>query len=496
MLPKPDPREIDRKARFKIPHQPVPKQGIEERIHNFDEVYLGYDPETAMVEAQRCIQCPGAPCVQACPVDNDIPWALWQLEHGDFAAAAEVFRITSTMPEICGRVCPQVVLCEGACIYTKRGEPPIAIGRLEAFVADYQREHVGLPTETEPPTGHRVAVVGAGPAGLTVAELLAKKGHAVTVFDAWPKPGGLLRYGIPRFKLDHRLVDEKAAYLEQLGVKFVGHTWIGKDLTVDDLFEQGFEAVFLGVGAGVGAELKVPGVELEGIYKATPFLIRANVAPEDRPPDLKDPPEVGERVAVIGGGDTAMDCVRTAIRLGAKEVTCVYRRTEAEMPGNERDRQLAKEEGAKFRWLTQPVRFIGDERGHVVAMECIEMELGEPDATGRRRPIPIEGTEFTIPVDTVILAIGYWPDPLIGETTPGLETRDWGLIVVDEETQATTREGVFAGGDDVVGPDLVVTAVAQGRRAAEAMHEYLMQLEGQKAEGREQKAAVAESSGQ
>ncbi len=475
MLPKPDPKEIDRKRRLTLPHPDIPKQPPEERIHNFNEVYRLYDAETAMAEAERCIQCPGAPCVRACPVDNDIPWAFWQLEHGDFNAAAEVFHMTSTMPDVCGRVCPQAVLCEGACIYTNMKKPPVAIGRLETFVAEYQKAHGGLPAEKAPPTGHRVAVVGAAPAGLTVAELLAKKGHSVTVFDAWPTPGGILRYGIPKFKMDHALADQKADYLNRLGVEFVFNIWIGKDITVDELFEQGFEAVFLGVGAGIGAELKAPGVDLEGVYKATPFLVRANVDPDKRPPDLKEPPEIGDRVAVIGGGDTAMDCVRTSVRLGAKEVMCVYRRTEAQMPGNERDRAFAKEEGVEFQWLTQPIRFIGNEEGRVVAMECLRMELGEPDESGRRRPVPIEGSEFTMPVDTVILALGYWPDPLMGETTPGLETHDWGLITIDEETGATTREGVFAGGDDVLGPDLVVTAVAQGRTAAEAIHEYLMQ---------------------
>lgn len=478
MLPKPDPKEIDRKRRLALPNQEIPKQDPQERIHNYDEVYNHFDWDTARAEAERCIQCPGAPCVIACPVDNDIPYALWQLEHGDYGAAAEVFRLTSTMPDVCGRVCPQVVLCEGGCIYTNMNRPPISIGRLEAMVADYQKEHGGLSAATEPPTGRRVAVVGAGPAGLTAAELLAKQGHAVTVFDAWPSGGGIMRYGIPKFKMSHDIVDDKTEYLEKLGVEFAYNTLVGEDVTVDELLdERGYDAVFLGVGAGVGAELKVPGVDLKGVHKATPFLVRTNVDPDKRPPELAEPPEVGERVAVIGGGDTAMDCVRTSVRLGADEVVCVYRRTEEEMPGNERDRRFAKEEGVKFRWLTQPMRFIGDEDGRVVAMECIEMELGEPDESGRRRPVPVEGSEFTMPVDTVVLAIGYWPDPLIGETTPGLETHDWGLITIDEDSGETTREGVFAGGDDVLGPDLVVTAVAQARDAARAMHEYLITRE-------------------
>jgi glutamate synthase (NADPH/NADH) small chain len=477
MLPRPDAKEIDRKARMALPHQPIPKQEPSERVHNFDEVYLHYDLESAMAEAKRCIQCPAAPCAKACPLHNDIPLALWHLEHGLVEEAAAVLRETSTMSEVCGRVCPQVLQCEGACIYVKKGKPAVAIGRLEAFVADYQTAHSGRDTTTAAATGHRAAVVGAGPAGLTVAQLLAKRGHSVTVFDVWPSGGGILRYGIPQFKMSHKVVEDLVEYTKKLGVEFVYDTKVGGDVTIDDLFEQGYEAVFLGVGAGVAADPKITGSDLNGIYNATPFLIRANVAEELRPPELKDPPEIGDRVVVIGGGDTAMDCLRTSVRLGAKEVTCVYRRTEAEMPGNEKDRTLAKEEGVKFEWLTQPIRFIGDDNGNVSAMECKRMELGEPDESGRRRPVPIEGSEFTMPVDTVMLALGYWPDPLMGETTPGLDTHDWGLISVDAETGRTSREGVYAGGDDVAGPSLVVTAVEHGRRAAEAMHEYLMQRE-------------------
>jgi glutamate synthase (NADPH/NADH) small chain len=385
------------------------------------------------------------------------------------------------MPEICGRVCPQERLCEGACPVTRRGTP-IALGRLEAFVADVQRRALGgfpIPP-ISPPTGKRVAVVGSGPAGLTVAEWLARNGHAVTVYEKWLRPGGLLVYGIPSFKLSKTIVEEKIACLEQIGVTFVCGTRIGRDLTVDDLLAR-FDAVFLGTGANVDATFQAEGTALAGIYQATEFLARANLPLDVLPPEMRERPGVGKKVAVIGGGDTAMDCVRTAIRLQRLQglprhgsaVTCVYRRTEAQMPGSVRERAHAIEEGARFEYLTLPTRFIGDEEGHVVQMECIRMELGAPDSSGRPRPIPIEGSEYIMEVDTVVLAIGYWPDPLISETTPGLEAHRWGRLVADEETGATSRQGVFAGGDTVHGPDLVITAVAAGMRAARAMDEVL-----------------------
>jgi glutamate synthase (NADPH/NADH) small chain len=474
MLPRPNPKEIDRKARMQLPARPVPKQDPEVRRSNFDETYLPFDPETAAAAAARCIQCPGALCVKVCPLHNDIPLALWQLEHGDVEAAASVFRGTSTMPEICGRVCPQVLLCEGACIYNKKGLPPVPVGRLEAFAADFERLHGGLLVDRASPTGHSAAVVGAGPAGITVAMLLARRGHRVTVFDCWPASGGILRYGIPRFKMSHEVVDDLTDYLAALGVEFEFCTRVGKDPSIEDLTRRGYESVFLGVGAGVGAEFEIPGADLRGVFNATPFLVQANVPEALKPPGLQGPPAIGRRVVVIGGGDTAMDCVRTAVRLGAAEVICAYRRTEAEMPGNARDRTFAREEGVEFRWLTQPVRIIGDEDGRVRAMECIRMELGEPDASGRRRPVSVDGSEFVMEVDTVISALGYWPDPLLGESTPGLRTHDWGLIDIDDATGRTSRDGVFAGGDDVLGPKLVVTAVAQARVAADAMHTYLM----------------------
>lgn len=473
MLERPKPKEVDRKARLALPEVPVPKQDHLERRSNFDEVYLPFTEEDAKAAAKRCIQCPGAKCTQACPLSNDIPLALWQIENGAFEDGARVFRRTSTFSDVCGRVCPQVVLCEGSCILTKKGKNPVPIGRLEAFSADYLKSHSGISIDTDPPTGHKAAVVGAGPAGLTVAELLARRGHAVTVYDSNSSAGGVMRYGIPKFKLDHRICDEKEQLLVDLGVEFKFGTTIGRDMSVDDLLAGGFETVFLGVGAGVAADFKVPGVDLDGVFNATPFLIQANVDDSLRAPELKGPPDIGERVAVIGGGNTAVDCLRTSVRLGAKEVTCVYRRTEAEMPGNEKDRTFARDEGVDFKWLTQPIRLVSDHRGRVSAMECLKMELAEPDESGRRRPIPIEGSEFTIAVDTVILALGYWPDPLIGNTTDNLDTHDWGLITIDEKSGVTSRDNVFAGGDGVVGPDLVVTAVAQGRVAAGAMHEYM-----------------------
>ena len=474
MRASPDPKAIDRKARMQLPAHAVPKQEPGVRRGNFDETYLPFDAETAMREASRCIQCPGALCVKVCPLHNDVPLALWHLEHGEFEAAAAVFRRTSSMPEVCGRVCPQVILCEGACIYNKKEKPPVPVGRLEAFVADYERLHGGLPVEREPATGHAAAVVGAGPAGLTAAMLLARRGHRVTVFDCWPASGGILRYGIPRFKLDHAIVEDLTDYVRALGVEFEFCTRVGRDVTVDDLMRRGYESVFLGVGAGVAAPFEIPGSELDGVYEATPFLVQANVAEEHKPPELRGKPSIGDRVAVIGGGDTAMDCLRTAVRLGAATVTCVYRRTETEMPGNARDRAFAREEGVEFHWLVQPVRILGDGAGRVRALECIRMRLGEPDASGRRRPVPIEDSTFVMDADTVIGALGYWPDPLLGETTPELRTHDWGLIDIDETSGRTSRAGVFAGGDAVLGPKLVVTAVAQARVAADAMHAYLI----------------------
>jgi glutamate synthase (NADPH/NADH) small chain len=478
MTPTPDkPTPVDRKERMKIPFQDLELRPAQMRVQDFDDVVIPFDEERAMREATRCIHCPDpAPCTRACPANNDIPAAMGLIEQGLFLEAAQIYHQTSTLPDICGRVCPHEQLCQGACPRNKR-EEPVLTGALEAFVLDYEREHQPYRIPVGKPTGKRVAVVGAGPAGLAVAEDLVKEGHSVTIFDSKPAPGGLLIYGIPNFKLPKKVVWDKWGELEQAGVKFENETYIGKDKTIDDLFADGFHAAFLGVGAGIDAKMeKTPGTDLPGVYEATDFLIRGNVDPKHLPESDREPPQVGKRVVVIGGGDTASDCLRTALRLGAEEVTCLYRRTENEMPGGKKDRQMAQEEGARYRFLTQPVKFIAGPYGQLAAVECLEMELGEPDDSGRRRPVPVEGSNFTVAADTAILALGYWPDPVIGETTPALETYNWGLIkLVDEETGATTREGVFAGGDCVTGPSIVGEAMAAGRRAARSINVYLQQ---------------------
>ncbi len=469
--------------RLEIPVQPAPKQDAAQRVKNWDEAFLGYDLDTAVIEAQRCIHCPTAPCQEACPVGNDIPGALLLLERGDIIGAANVFRQTSNLPEMCGRLCPQESLCEGSCVVgfairtaDMGRQPPVRIGKLESFITDYQRRSEGFPMpELPPPSGKKVAVVGSGPASLAVAEELTRIGHACIVFEAWPEPGGVLLYGIPNFKMRKEILAQKLEFLRDIGVEFVCNTWIGRDVTIDDLFARGYHAVFVGTGAGVGGQMRIPGEELAGVYQATEFLVRGNLEPHQLPENMREPLPVGRHVLVVGGGDTSMDCVRTAVRLGAQSVTCMYRRTEHEQKGREEERRHAREEGVQFQYLTVPTCFAG-ENGHVSAAECQRMRLGEPDESGRRRPEPVPGSEFTIPADTVVLAIGYGADELLEETTPGLHTDKRSHLIRVKDDYSTSRRGVFAGGDNVNGADLVVTALADGRRAADAIHRYLQSL--------------------
>ncbi|MBI4789901.1 MAG: NAD(P)-dependent oxidoreductase [Chloroflexi bacterium] len=484
MPPKEDPNTLDldpdRYERANIPAGEPPKQDPVKRRRNFNEVFLGYDEKQAVVEALRCIHCPSPePCILGCPVHNDIPRALMFIEQGDPVAGANVFRQTNNLPEVCGRICPQEVLCEGAC--TVAGyDKPVAIGKLEAYCSDYQRNHVGIPSrEIAPATGKRVAVIGFGPAGLAVAEELRVLGHEIVVYDAWPRPGGLMVYGIPGFKLSKRIIDQKVAHLESLGIRFVGDTLVGQDVTVDELL-QGNDAVFLGVGATHGNPARLPGEDLHGIYQATEFLVRGNVPVEDLPKNMRALPEFGPRIAVIGGGDTAMDCVRTAKRLQTQhgfpdgDVTVYYRRTENEMPGRAEERMHARQEGIQFEFLVSPVRFIGDTNGHVRQIEFEKMRLRARDVSGRPRPEPIPGSNYTVEAQVVVLALGYKVDPLLLKATPGVTGTKWGTVHVEnEDDPMTARPGVFAAGDDVRGADLVVTATAAGRKAAYAMNAWL-----------------------
>ncbi len=465
---------LDRKASMRLDSHGLPLRPPEERVRDFDEAIIRLDEEWAKYEASRCIHCADpAPCQKACPAGNDISYALWLIENGEFLQAASVYRETSSLPEVCGRICPQEKLCEGACVRGKKGKVPVPTGALEAFTTHYERRMKGVTIPVGKFTGKKVAIVGAGPAGLACAEQLVRRGHWVTIFDARPAPGGLLIYGIPNFKLPKRVVFDIWDDMLRAGVTFVCNTYIGPQITVDKLFAGGYDAVFIGVGTTVDASLNIPGENLPGVHKATDFLIRANVDMDLLPHEMCSRPEVGKRVVVIGGGDTSSDCLRTALRMGSHEVTCLYRRTEAQMPGGYKDRQLAIEEGAEYHYLVQPVRFIAGANGHLAQVECVRTELGEPDESGRRSFRIIEGSSYVVQADTAIMAIGYRPDPIISDTTPGIQTDSSGLLLADQHTGATNRRGIFTGGDVVTGPHLVVTAMVAGRKAAASIDRYL-----------------------
>jgi glutamate synthase (NADPH/NADH) small chain len=429
--------------------------------------------ETAIAEAKRCIQCKKPGCIAGCPVDVDIPGFIALIAEGKFIEAALKLKETNALPAVCGRVCPQEDQCEKLCILGKKGEP-VAVGRLERFAADTERQagKISIPTPAKP-IGKRVAVVGAGPSGLTIAGDLVKIGYDVTIFEALHKAGGVLVYGIPEFRLPKAIVDAEVDYLSKLGVKIVMNAVIGRLKTVDELFAEGFDAVYLGVGAGAPVFMNIPGENLSGIYSANEYLTRSNLMKAYLFPEYDTPIVRGKNVAVVGGGNVAMDSVRTALRLGADNAFIIYRRTEVEMPARIEEVHHAKEEGVQFKLLTNPVEYIGDKNGWVTGVRCQQMELGEPDDSGRRRPVPVKGSEFVIPVDTVVVAVGTTANPIVPATTPGLETNKWGYIVVKDESGLTSREGVYAGGDIVTGSATVILAMGAGRLAAKAIHEYL-----------------------
>lgn len=451
---------------------PMREQPPEVRRHNFDEVPYGYSPEEAILEAQRCLKCKKPGCVEGCPVQVDIPGFISQIASGNFLESMKIMKRTNVLPAICGRVCPQEVQCEGSCILGKKMEP-VAIGNLERFIADWEATQPEcVMCEILPPTGKKVAVIGSGPAGLTVAGDMRKRGHEVVIFEALHKPGGVLMYGIPEFRLPKAVVEREVNFVCSMGVKLELNYVVGKLKTIDELLNE-FDAVFVGTGAGLPLFMGIPGENYLGVYSANEYLTRSNLMKAYLFPKYDTPIVRGKHVAVVGGGNVAMDAARTALRLGAERVVLIYRRSRDEMPARAAEIHHAEEEGVEFQLLTNPVQYIADENGWVKEVECLRMELGEPDSSGRRRPVPVPGSEFRIPVDTVVVAIGNSPNPLIPQTTPGLEISKRGTVIAEPETGRTTKKGVFAGGDIVTGAATVILAMGAGRIAARSMDEYL-----------------------
>jgi len=464
-------KELTIAERCAIPRHSMPHQDPVERIRNFDEVALGWDRDTAVEEARRCLLCKNPQCVVNCPAEIDIPGFIREIADGRFLEAARILRASSALPAVCGRVCPQETQCELTCVMGKKYEP-VAIGRLERFASDYALFQEALPVpEPAPPTGKKVAVVGAGPAGITVAGDLVKMGHEVTLFEALHQPGGVLVYGIPEFRLPKEIVRLELDVIQKLGVKLVTNFVVGRTATVDELLEE-FDAVFLGNGAGAPSFLNIPGENLNGVYSASEYLTRCNLMKAYQFPVHTTPVARGKKVAVLGGGNVAMDAVRMALRLGAEEAVILYRRSRKEMPARIEEIENAEEEGVRFNYLVNPVRFIGNEANWVTGVECLRMELGEPDASGRRRPIPIKGSEFIVEVDTVVVAIGQNANPIVASTATGEETNERGYFIADDDGR-TTKPGVFAGGDIVTGAATVILAIGAGKKAARAIHQYL-----------------------
>jgi glutamate synthase (NADPH/NADH) small chain len=463
------------KERIKVPRQLMPEQPADERAHTFTEVNLGYSPELAQQEALRCLECAKPTCTDNCPVGVKVKEFVGKIVIGDFLGAAATIREDNVLPAITGRVCPQEDQCEGKCLLSKKVKP-LGIGYLERFVADYeQRMGTHILPKVEP-TGKKVAIVGSGPSGLTVAGDLIQKGHKVRVFEALHEVGGVLVYGIPEFRLPKQIVREQIDYMREMGVEFETDVVIGRTVTVDELLEEeGFDAVYIGTGAGLPQFMNIPGEHLNGVYSANEFLTRINLMKAYKFP-VYDEPMLdlhGRDVAVIGGGNTALDAIRSALRLGARKAYVIYRRSDAEMPARAEEVHHARQEGIDFQMLTAPVEFLSDGKGWLTAARCVRMELGEPDASGRRRPVPKDGSEFDLSLSVAIIAIGTSANPIVQSTTPGLGINKRGYIQASEETQRTTRKGVFAGGDIVTGSATVILAVGAGRRAAKSIHEYL-----------------------
>ncbi len=451
---------------------PMSEQEPLVRNRNFEEVSQGYTKEQAMEEASRCLNCRHPPCIDGCPVGVPIPEFIQALSQGEIEESYKIISKENALPAICGRVCPQENQCEGRCVRGIKGEP-VGIGRLERFVADYHLAHCHEKKTQPQSNGHKVAVVGSGPSGITCAGELAKRGYQVTVFEALHETGGVLSYGIPEFRLPKALVQNEVQQVKDMGVEFLTNVIVGRSITVDELIEEGYEAVFVGSGAGLPRFMNIPGEDLNGVYAANEFLTRVNLMKAYQFPKMPTPVRVKDKVAVIGGGNVAMDAARTAKRLGASEVYIIYRRGEEELPARREEVHHAKEEEIIFKLLNNPVAILGNEVGDVIGIECVEMTLGEPDASGRRRPIEKEGSNFVIDVDTVIEAIGQSPNPLIRQTTPNLDVQRWGGIIVDEETMESSKENVYAGGDAVTGAATVILAMGAGKKAAKAIDEKI-----------------------
>jgi glutamate synthase (NADPH/NADH) small chain len=482
-------KDLPKHERMKLPRQPMPTQEAEVRARNFNEVALGYPQETALREALRCLQCKRPKCVEGCPVGVDIPTFIAHLKDGDMPAAARALKGDNALPAICGRVCPQETQCEALCVVGKKFEP-VAIGRLERYVADWDLANPSEPPPPPPPSGKKVAIIGCGPSGLTCAGELARRGHQVTIFESLHAPGGVLIYGIPEFRLPKHIVHAEVDYVQKLGVEVRLNTVVGKIYTLNEILdEEGYDAVFLGTGAGLPMFMRIPGENYNGVYSANEFLTRVNLMKAYLFPEWDTPVKIGRKVAVIGAGNVAMDSARSALRLGADEVHIIYRRSREEVPARAEEVHHAEEEGIIFDFLNNPVEIYGDEKGWVRGMRCIRMQLGEPDASGRRRPLPIEGSEFDIDVDMVVMALGTRPNPLVFTDSGGLERTRWGTVVADEETGKTTKDRVWAGGDIVTGAATVISAMGAGKRAAADIDRFLQQEAAPESDGEEAVAA-------